>query len=228
VIQSFRVSVEKVIISHSPNNLPNQRNKMTDHCVFTTEDKKMNCQELKNKLPDYIDQLLEKQEVKPIKDHLRACRACQREYRMYSLAVAAVAGLPLLSPSPEFNSRVFSALGLEYRPAPALKWQAWAIGLGTLVSMWLMAALAVLGGTAYKLGPARTLGYMMNPGKIAAAGQIVLAKIWFGASDAVNNIESLLAFLLRGTNFQWQLLSAGILAFVLLAATFKKLKIQTS
>jgi predicted anti-sigma-YlaC factor YlaD len=182
----------------------------------------MHCQELKNKLPDYIDQLLDKQEVKPIKDHLKTCRACQKEYRLYSLAVAAVSGLPLLTPSPEFNSRVFSALGLEYRPAPALKWQGWAIGLGALVSMWLMAALAALGGTAYKLGPARTLGYMMNPGKIAAAGQIILAKIWFGASDAVSNIESLLAFLLRGTNFQWQLLAAGLLAFVLLTATFKK------
>ncbi|MDP2807371.1 MAG: zf-HC2 domain-containing protein, partial [bacterium] len=79
----------------------------------------MNCIELKHKLPDYIDQLLEKREVKPIKDHLKTCRACQREYRLYAMAVASVAGLPLLSPSPEFNSKVFSALGLEYRPAKA-------------------------------------------------------------------------------------------------------------
>jgi len=188
----------------------------------------MNCIELKHKLPDYIDQLLEKQEVKPIIEHLKTCRACQREYRLYAKAVSAVSGLTLLSPSPEFNSKVFLALGLEYRPAKAVKWQGWAIGLGALASMWLVGVMAALGGTAYKLGPARTLGYIMNPGKIAAAGQMVLAKIWFGASDAANNIESLLAFLLRGTNLQWQFLAAGLLAFALLFATFKKFKIQTS
>jgi hypothetical protein len=215
-------------IIHMSVSTKNRRNKTAAPCVFTTEDKKMNCQELKHKLPECIDQLLDKQEVKSIKDHLKACRLCRREYHLYMLAVSSVAGLPLLSPSPEFNSRVLSALGLEYRPAPALKWKGWAIGLGALASLWMVAALATLGGTVYKLGPARTLGYLMNPGKMAAAGQMVLTKIWFGTSDAVNNIESLAALALRGTNLQWQLLAAGLLAFALLAATFKKIKIQTS
>lgn len=182
----------------------------------------MNCIELKNKLPDYIDQLLDKQEVKSIKGHLKTCRDCQKEYRLYSLAVASVSGLPLLSPSPEFNFKVFAALGLEYQPGKAVKWQSWAIGLASLASMWLVAALATIGGVVYKLGPAKTLSYMMNPGKVASAGQLILAKVWFGASDAVNNIENLTAFLLRGTNLQWQFLAAGLLAFFLLAATFKK------
>lgn len=182
----------------------------------------MNCQEIKHKLPDHIDQLLDKQEVKSMKDHLNICRDCQKEYRLYSLAVASVSGLSLLSPSPEFNSKVFAALGLEFQPVKAVKWQGWAIGLASLASMWLVAALAAVGGAVYKLGPAKTLSYMMNPGKVASAGQMILVKVWFGASDAVNNIENLLAFLLRGTNLQWQFLAAGLLAFFLLAATFKK------
>ena len=40
-----------------------------------------------------------------------------------------MAGLPLLSPSPDFNSKVLHSLGLEYKPSLFPAWSKWAAGL---------------------------------------------------------------------------------------------------
>lgn len=182
----------------------------------------MNCQEFENKLPYYIDQLLDKQEVKPIKDHLMSCRSCQREYRLYSMAAASVAGLPLLSPSPDFNSKVLHSLGLEYKPSLFPAWSKWAAGLASLVLMWAGGAMLAGIYAVSRLGLAQTYIYLKNPQKIITALQFALVKTWFVLSDIVNNAQALTAWLLKGSNLPLQLsISFLAAAAVVMLAGFK-------
>lgn len=186
----------------------------------------MNCIELKNKLPDYIDQLLEKQEVTPIKGHLKACRSCQREYRLYAMAVASVAGLPLLSPSPEFNSKVFYALGLEYKPSFFPAWSKWAAGLASLALMWAGGAMLVGLYAVSRLGLAQTYLYLKNPQKILTAMQFFLVKTWFVLSDIVNNAQALMAWLFKGSNLPLQISLSFLAAAGVVMLAMMKMRYQ--
>jgi hypothetical protein len=199
---------------------------MPAHCVFTTEDKKMNCIELKHKLPDYIDQLLDKQEVKPVKDHLRTCRSCQREYRLYDMAVTSVANLPLLYPSPEFNSKVFSALGLEYKPVFFPAWSKWAAGLASLALMWAGGAMLAVIYAVSKLGLAQTYLYLKNPQKVLTALQFALIKTWFVLSDAVNNAQALTAWLFKGSTLPLQISLSFLAAAAVVMLAMVKMRYQ--
>jgi hypothetical protein len=186
----------------------------------------MNCIELKHKLPDYIDQLLDKQEVKPVKDHLRTCRSCQREYRLYAMAVASVAGLPLLSPSPEFNSKVFSALGLEYKPALFPAWSKWAAGLASLALMWAGGAMLAAIYAVSRLGLAQTYLYLKNPQKVLTALQFGLVKTWFVLSDIVNNAQALMAWLFKGSNLPLQISLSFLAAAGVVMLAMMKMRYQ--
>ncbi len=186
----------------------------------------MNCIELKHKLPDYIDQLLDKQEVKSVKDHLRTCRSCQKEYRLYSLAVASVAGLPLLSPSPDFNSKVFSALGLEYKPSLFPAWSKWAVGLASLALMWAGGAMLAGIYAVSRLGLAQTYLYLKNPQKIFTALQFALVKTWFVLSDIVNNAQALMAWLFKGSNLPLQILLTFLAAAGVVMLAGMKMRYQ--
>jgi len=186
----------------------------------------MNCQELKHKLPDYIDQLLDKHEIKPIKEHLKACRACQREYRQYAMAVSAVANLPLLSPSPEFNSKVFYALGLEYKLSYFPAWSKWAAGLASLALMWAGGEMLAVIYALSRLGVAQTYIYLKNPQKVLTALQFALVKTWFVLSDIVNNAQALMAWLLKGSNLPLQISLSFLAAAGIVTLAMMKMRYQ--
>jgi len=186
----------------------------------------MNCIEIKHKLPDYIDQLLEKQEVKLIKDHLKTCRGCQKEHRLYSLAADSVARLQLLSPSSEFNSKVFYALGLEYKPSIFPAWSKWAAGLASLALMWAGGALLGVVYAVSKVGLAQTYLYLKNPQKVLTAVQFFLVKTWFVLSDIVNNAQALTAWLVKGSNLPLQITLSFLAAAGVVMLAMMKMRYQ--
>jgi anti-sigma factor RsiW len=186
----------------------------------------MNCQETRNKLPDYIDQQLAVQEVADIKAHLKGCRDCQKEYRLYKLACQSVTSLPLYSPSAKFNGNVLAALGLEYKPSLFPAWSKWAAGLASLALMWAGGAiLAVIYGIS-RVGLAQTYLYFKNPQKLVTAAQFAMVKAWFVLSDAVTNVQSLLGWLLKGSNLPLQAGLSFLVAITVVLVAMRRMRYQ--
>jgi predicted anti-sigma-YlaC factor YlaD len=186
----------------------------------------MNCHEIKHKLPDYIDQLLDRQEVANVKSHLKVCKDCQKEYRLYKLARQAVANLSQYSPSVNFNRNVLSALGLEYRTSIFPIWTKWAAGLASLALMWAGGIIIGLLVAVIRIGLPQTYLYLKNPQKILTAMQFVLVKTWFVLSDIINNVQALVGWFLKGSNLPLQAGLSFLIATGVVMLAMRKMRYQ--
>ncbi|HUT52367.1 MAG TPA: zf-HC2 domain-containing protein [bacterium] len=62
----------------------------------------MDCKQIRDGFSDYFDGLLPNPEQEPIREHLKGCVACRREYQRFSAAVRAMRELPEVKAPPNF------------------------------------------------------------------------------------------------------------------------------
>jgi hypothetical protein len=188
----------------------------------------MECQEIKNKLQELVDNSLEIQEVTAIKNHLRSCCSCTADYRLLNLVAQSVKALPLPQLSPEFNANIFNALGLEYkvpRLSPVLKWATGAVV--SLSSLWLVIFGLGLTFGLNKLDPFKIFSLAKDFIKAPPNLQVILVKAGLRLADMIDLLGQVAATLLKGSNLPVQLAIASIAAFAIIAVTSKRIYINS-
>jgi predicted anti-sigma-YlaC factor YlaD len=80
----------------------------------------MNCTDIRNLLPVYLDGELEASEQRRVKTHLDGCEACRREVDIIAKSWEMLGELGGIEPNPFYVSRFFARVG-ERRPRHA-KW----------------------------------------------------------------------------------------------------------
>ncbi len=73
----------------------------------------MDCNEVQELLPVYIEASLASAEAASVRTHLSACPACRREEQLLSLTWNALGALPVLQPSATFRARFWERIRQE-------------------------------------------------------------------------------------------------------------------
>ncbi len=94
----------------------------------------MNCNEIRNIIPEYLEQALEQKQIEQVKQHLQTCLLCQKEVRAYEKIWATLDQWKDVEPQPGYVSRFWTRLALK---------QPWYIKWGrTLNTIFLKKSLA--------------------------------------------------------------------------------------
>ena len=96
----------------------------------------MNCKEMQNLIPDFLDGIIGKETGKQCEDHMAKCEACRKEVETMSALWTKMAQVPLEEPSPEVGKRFYSMLdvythGMNVAPAKT--------PVGVRISEWMQA-----------------------------------------------------------------------------------------
>lgn len=83
----------------------------------------MNCQEVQERLSEYLDRSLDSESLRNIETHLSSCHPCGAEAEALALCIESVANLPSLDPPIGFAQRVMSHVR-EIEAKPSF-WQRW-------------------------------------------------------------------------------------------------------
>lgn len=67
----------------------------------------MNCQEIQDQLPEYVDRLLKQSVVAGIEEHLRACQDCTQVLTLYRENVELLGSFPEVDPPAHLAPRIF-------------------------------------------------------------------------------------------------------------------------
>jgi anti-sigma factor RsiW len=110
----------------------------------------MNCDEIKQLLPDLLDGNLEPGLTNSMKRHLTGCPGCRREHKILRSMCLGIANLPVFEPSSRFNQKVLLSLGLQPTSTAVPAWAKPAIGLGLgLMGAWVaLLTLSAIHGTS--------------------------------------------------------------------------------
>lgn len=73
----------------------------------------MNCKQVQEFLPAYMDAALEPEAAAGVRTHLSACTACRQEEKLLSLTWDALGALPAIEPSPNFRARFWERVRRE-------------------------------------------------------------------------------------------------------------------
>lgn len=73
----------------------------------------MNCENVRELLNAYIDDLLDSKEKKAVEDHIASCPACRKEFDELTQAVGMVRGLDRVVPPPWFSEQVMKKIRKE-------------------------------------------------------------------------------------------------------------------
>jgi hypothetical protein len=109
----------------------------------------MNCDELREQLPDYALGTLSEVEMAAVRRHLRGCSACRSEARMLDEGIALFASAAhATEPPPELKSRVMSVLQEEWQetPAPRVKPSRWLLQWQAVAAVVVLIAAALAWG----------------------------------------------------------------------------------
>lgn len=188
----------------------------------------MECIEIKNKLQELLDNSLNSQEVITIKNHLRYCRSCASDYRLLSLVVHSINTLPLTDLSHDFNANIFNALGLEHKAPgirPLIKLVTGAIIL--ISSVWLAIFGLGLNLGLSQLNIYKTFSFFKDIIKSLPNLQVILVKAGLRLADTLDLLGQVATTLLKGSNLPVQIAIASVIAFAVIAATSKRIYINS-
>ena len=188
----------------------------------------MECKEIKNKLQELIDNSLDDKQVKTVNGHLSVCRSCANDYRLLNLVAGSVNALPSPNLSRNFNANIFKALGLEYRASkvnPVVKWVTAAVI--SLTSVWLAIFGVGLVFGLNRLDPLKV--FITAKGLIKALPnmQVIMVKFGLRLADTLDLLGQVAATLLKGSNLPIQVAVASVIAFAIIAATSKRVYINS-
>lgn len=116
----------------------------------------MNCHEVEAKLDNYVGRELAIAESAALEDHLESCSSCRRKLAHLRQVTALLYRLPVEEPAPNLTARIVAMVEDRVSPVPArrLWFHTAAIGLGILVSMYLLLSLGYQTLLAWQQGGA--------------------------------------------------------------------------
>ena len=83
----------------------------------------MSCERMESRILGYVDGRLKASERAEVEKHLADCAPCRLRVQEFSAVSGLLDELPLIEPSPEFDTRVHARVAAE--PAPKASWWAW-------------------------------------------------------------------------------------------------------
>lgn len=83
----------------------------------------MSCERMESRILGYVDGRLKASERAEVEKHLADCAPCRLRVQEFSAVSGLLDELPLIEPSPEFDTRVHALVAAE--PAPKASWWAW-------------------------------------------------------------------------------------------------------
>ena len=104
----------------------------------------MSCERMESRILGYIDGRLKENERTEVEKHLADCTPCRLRVQEFSAVSGLLDELPLIEPSPGFDTRVHALVAAE--PAPKGSWWAWlhvspriafAASLLLLMALWI-------------------------------------------------------------------------------------------
>ena len=104
----------------------------------------MSCERMESRILGYIDGRLKENERAEVEKHLADCTPCRLRVQEFSAVSGLLDELPLIEPSPGFDTRVHALVAAE--PAPKASWWAWlhvspriafAASLLLLMALWI-------------------------------------------------------------------------------------------
>jgi len=110
----------------------------------------MSCERMESRILGYVDGRLKESERLEVEKHLADCAPCRLRAQEFSAVSGLLDELPLIEPSPEFDTRVHALVAAE--PAPKVSWWVWlhvSPRIAFAASMLLMMALWL----GYRTGP---------------------------------------------------------------------------
>lgn len=107
----------------------------------------MNCEEIEEKLSDYIEGRLDASYARAVQDHVFSCTRCQAEAQVLAHTRRAVSSLPSVEPPPGFSRKVMTRIR-EEAERPGL-WQRLFFPLTIKIPVHAMAILLVAGLAVY-------------------------------------------------------------------------------
>jgi Putative zinc-finger len=99
---------------------------------------------MESRILGYLDGRLKESERLDVEKHLAGCAACRLRVHEFSAVSGLLDDLPLIEPSPEFDTRVYARVAAE--PLPEASWWAWlrvspriafAASMLLLMALWL-------------------------------------------------------------------------------------------
>ena len=83
----------------------------------------MSCERMESRILGYVDGRLKASERLEVEKHIANCAPCRLRVEEFSAVSGLLDDLPLIEPSPEFDTRVHALVAAE--PAPKASWWAW-------------------------------------------------------------------------------------------------------
>ena len=83
----------------------------------------MSCERMESRILGYVDGRLKENERAEVEKHLADCVPCRLRVQEFSAVSGLLDELPLIEPSPEFDTRVHALVAAE--PTPKASWWAW-------------------------------------------------------------------------------------------------------
>ena len=101
----------------------------------------MNCDEVQERLSEYLEQALDEGNLRSVESHLSSCRLCRAEADSLALCIESIANLPAVEPPIGFAQRVMSHVR-ELEAKPSL-WQRFWLPLGSKIPIHATAAVLI-------------------------------------------------------------------------------------
>jgi anti-sigma factor RsiW len=104
----------------------------------------MSCERMESRIIGYVDGRLKESERLEVEKHIAACAPCRLRVHEFSAVSELIGELPLIEPSPEFDTRVHALVAAE--PEPKGSWWSWmhfspriafAASMLLLMALWL-------------------------------------------------------------------------------------------
>ncbi|HUL34602.1 MAG TPA: zf-HC2 domain-containing protein [Candidatus Eisenbacteria bacterium] len=83
----------------------------------------MSCQHMEGRILGYLDGRLKESERLEVERHISNCPPCRLRVQEFTAVSGLLDELPVMEPSPEFDTRVHALVAAE--PAPQQSWWAW-------------------------------------------------------------------------------------------------------
>jgi hypothetical protein len=133
----------------------------------------MNCEQVQDQLSEYLDRLIDPENLKGVESHLTECPVCRLETYQLSESIRHVASLPVMDPPLGFTQRVMTHV-YEIEQTPSL-WQQLFFPWRTKLALHATAAVLIAVFSVYLLQKQEA----PTPGEQIARSQI---------ADQVNNL----------------------------------------
>jgi len=83
----------------------------------------MSCERMESRILGYVDGRLKESERLEVEKHIANCAPCRLRVQEFSSVSGLLDELPVIEPSPEFDTRVHALVAAE--PEPKVSWWAW-------------------------------------------------------------------------------------------------------